>query len=91
MPKRILRLGPQVYGPAGKIPVGKTKFREDYINTGRLKLVPLGARAVGVVEDEIDVVVDELIAARDTAPPRPPTFTQQQVLKRRPGDRSRTP
>jgi len=70
MAKRILRLGPAVYGPDGKIPLGRTAFRKRFIETGRLRLVPLGARAVGVVEEEIDAVVEELIAARDTAPPR---------------------
>lgn len=50
-----------------RIPVGRTKFRQDYIDTGRLRLVPLGRRAVGLVEDELAQVVDEVIAERDDA------------------------
>jgi predicted DNA-binding transcriptional regulator AlpA len=50
-----------------RIPVGRTKLREDFINTGRLRLVRLGPRAVGAVEEEVDALVDELIAERDAA------------------------
>ena len=64
MARRLLRLS-QCWGVGGKIPLGKTGFREQLIDTGRLKLVPLGPRAVGVVEDEIDAIAEEYIAARD--------------------------
>lgn len=61
MGRRLVRMseGPKRLG------IGKTKFREDYIDTERLRLVPLGERAVRLVEDELDAVVDEVIAARD--------------------------
>jgi hypothetical protein len=55
-----------VYGPHGRLPVGRTKFYEDYVNTGRLRLVRLGPKSVAVVDDEVDKLIDELIAERDT-------------------------
>jgi hypothetical protein len=51
-----------------RLGVGQTKFYEDYVATGKLKLVRLGPRAVGVVEDELDRFIDELPDARPTAP-----------------------
>src|SRR5262245_51538012 len=69
MGRKLIRLGLQLWGPTGKIPLGRTAFRDRFIATGRLKLVPLGARAVAVVEDEVDELIEELIAARETTPP----------------------
>jgi hypothetical protein len=54
-----------VYGPQGRLPVGRTKFYEDYVNTGRLRLVRLGPKSVAVVDDEVDKLITELIAERD--------------------------
>jgi hypothetical protein len=54
-----------VYGPQGRLPVGRTKFYEDYVNTGRLRLVRLGPKSVAVVDDEVDRLIAELIAERD--------------------------
>ena len=54
-----------VYGPQGRLPVGRTKFYEDYVNTGRLRLVRLGPKSVAVVDDEVDKLIAELIAERD--------------------------
>ena len=42
--KSLTRVG-KVYGKNGRIPVGRTKFYEDYVATGRLTLIPLGLRA----------------------------------------------
>jgi hypothetical protein len=42
-----------------------TKFYDDYVNTGRLKLVKLGTQKVAVVEDEVDALIEAAIAARD--------------------------
>jgi predicted DNA-binding transcriptional regulator AlpA len=49
-----------------RLGIGKTKFYEDRKN-GRLPLkpVPLGRRAVGYIEDEIDAVIEKLRAERD--------------------------
>jgi hypothetical protein len=54
-----------VYGPHGRLPVGRTKFYEDYVNTGRLLLVRLGPKSVALVDDEVDKLIAELIAERD--------------------------
>jgi hypothetical protein len=83
MAKRILRLGPAVYGPTGKIPLGRTAFRERFIDTGRLRLVPLSERAVGLVEEEIDQLIEELIAARDAAPARKLAPSKKRGRKKR--------
>ena len=44
--------------------------------TGRLRFVQLGARAVGVIEDEFDALTEALRRERDQLPPaacaRPP-------------------
>jgi predicted DNA-binding transcriptional regulator AlpA len=61
MRRRIIRK-PEVLKRLG---IGRTKFEEDYRR--RLRSVRLGERAVGYVEDEVDALVDELIAARDEA------------------------
>ncbi len=53
--KSLTRVG-KVYGKNGRIPVGRTKFYEDYVATGRLTLIPLGLRAKAVDDDEIDRV-----------------------------------
>jgi hypothetical protein len=75
----ILRLS-KIFGPNGKIPVGHSKAYEDYIarpgresnipgtNIPKLRLIPLGPRAVGGREDEVDAIVDALSALRDTTP-----------------------
>jgi predicted DNA-binding transcriptional regulator AlpA len=62
MPKRLLR-------PAEawkRLGCKKSKFYEDYVKTGRLKLVTLGPKSRGAVEDEVDGLIDELIAERDS-------------------------
>ena len=46
---------------------GKSKFYE-LVNAGRLRLVRLGPKSVAVVEHELDALIEELIAERDTAP-----------------------
>ena len=51
-----------------RLGIGKTKFDQDFIQTGRLRFVQIGPRSVGVVEHELDAVIDEMIAARDAAP-----------------------
>ena len=62
--RRLIRLK-KVYGPDGKIPIGRSMFYEKFINTGRLRLVPLGERAKAAVEYEVDAIVNEIIAERD--------------------------
>jgi predicted DNA-binding transcriptional regulator AlpA len=56
-PRRILRLAEV----RKRIPVGRTKLDEDFIKTGRLKLIKLGPRAVGILESNVEQVIDELL------------------------------
>jgi predicted DNA-binding transcriptional regulator AlpA len=52
------------------IPVGETKLEEEFIKTGRLKKIPLGERAYGFAEDNVQEVIRELIAAANTDEPK---------------------
>jgi predicted DNA-binding transcriptional regulator AlpA len=61
MPRRIIR--PKE--AQRRLGVGHSKFYEDFVNTGRLRLVRLGPKSVGVIEDELDAFIDQLIDARD--------------------------
>lgn len=59
-PRRILRLAEV----RKRIPIGRTKLDEDFIKTGRLKLIKLGKRAVGVLESNVEQVIDELLEGK---------------------------
>ena len=48
--------------------IGPTKFREDYVKTGRLQPIPLGKRAFGFLEADIDRVIEELVAEAKANP-----------------------
>jgi predicted DNA-binding transcriptional regulator AlpA len=48
-----------------KLGIGHTKFWEDFVRTGRIKLVDIGPNAKGAPEDEVDDVIAEIIAERD--------------------------
>jgi hypothetical protein len=64
----------------GRIGVGKTLFNENYVDRGgnnslipgtdipRLRPVPLGPRAVGFFDDELDGVIEALRRRRDATP-----------------------
>jgi predicted DNA-binding transcriptional regulator AlpA len=58
MPRQILR--PKE--AQRRLGVGHTKFYADYVNTGRLRLVRLGERSVGILEHELDALIDQLPA-----------------------------
>jgi hypothetical protein len=70
----------QVYGPGNPIPVGPTKFYEDFVlhdeadpfvpgtNVRRARSVPLGERARGFFDDEILALVEALRQLRDATP-----------------------
>jgi hypothetical protein len=45
-----------------RLGVGDTKLREEYIKTGRLRVIYVGAKSPRLVEDELDAVVAEVIA-----------------------------
>jgi predicted DNA-binding transcriptional regulator AlpA len=48
-----------------RLGIGASKFYEDYVAPGRIRLVRLGPRSVAVPEDELDALMAELIAERD--------------------------
>jgi hypothetical protein len=84
MPKRLLRLS-LVYGPNGRLPIGRTQFYRNYVvhdddggdefipgtSVRRLRLIPLGARAVAIDEGEVDRVIGELAAEPRGRSPSP--------------------
>jgi predicted DNA-binding transcriptional regulator AlpA len=54
--------------------VGHTKFWQDYVGPGRLRAVRLGPRSVAYPSDEVNALIDAMIAERDAQPaklPRP--------------------
>lgn len=63
MSKRIIRLR-EVKAKVGK---GHSSIYEDMNNGNFPKSVPLGKRAVGWIEEEVDRWIDARIAARDQA------------------------
>ena len=52
-----------------RLGIRKTALYENFIKTGRLRFVKIGARAVGVIEDELDALIEELRRERDRRPP----------------------
>jgi hypothetical protein len=80
MPTTIMRLN-EVHGRGRPIPVGLTKFYEDFVYRDgedefipgtavkRLRTVKLGLRAVGFFADEVFALVEALRAARDSEAP----------------------
>ena len=48
-----------------RLGVRQTALHENFIKTGRLRFVKLGARAVGAIEDEVDALIEELRQERD--------------------------
>ena len=87
----------QIYGTAdGRIPVGRTKFFEDYVyrdggekfipgtNVPRLRLANLGLRALGAFSDEVDAVVEGLRAERDAKEPKGNAAPSKQPRQRVP-------
>jgi predicted DNA-binding transcriptional regulator AlpA len=51
-----------------RLGIRKTALYENFIKTGRLRFVKIGARAVGVIEDELDALIEELRRERDRKP-----------------------
>jgi predicted DNA-binding transcriptional regulator AlpA len=62
MPRKIIR--PRE--AQARLGIRHTQFYE-IVNAGKLKLVRLGPRSVGVIEEELDRFIDELPDARATA------------------------
>jgi predicted DNA-binding transcriptional regulator AlpA len=55
---------------ARRLGIGLSTFEEKFVKTGRVDLVYLGPRTVGVLESQIDAVIDELIAESKANPGR---------------------
>jgi len=51
-----------------RLGIRKTTLYENFIKTGRLRFVKIGASAVGVIEDELDALIEELRSERDRKP-----------------------
>jgi predicted DNA-binding transcriptional regulator AlpA len=51
-----------------RLGIRKTTLYESFIKTGKLRLVKIGPRAVGVIEDELDALIEELRRERDRRP-----------------------
>jgi len=75
---RILR-EPEVLDRMG---IGKTKFYDDYIKTGKARWIRLGARAKGLPEHEVERLIDEMIAERDATPAPPPPAVPREAMLR---------
>jgi predicted DNA-binding transcriptional regulator AlpA len=56
-PKRILR--PREAWE--RLGIKRQKFYEDFVATGRVNLLHIGARARGVLEADIDRIIDEMV------------------------------
>jgi hypothetical protein len=82
-----------IFGPGNPLPIGHTTFWKDYVyqpggdefvpgtNIPRLRLVPLGKRAVGAFADEVFELIEALRTLRDTSPLRPPSILREQGIK----------
>jgi predicted DNA-binding transcriptional regulator AlpA len=51
-----------------RLGIRKTTLHETFIKTGRLRFVKIGVRAVGIIEDELDALIEELRRERDRRP-----------------------
>jgi len=63
MPQQILR-------PAEawkRLGVKRSTFYNEFVATGRVRLIKIGERARGVLEHELDQLIDEMAADRDAA------------------------
>lgn len=66
-----------------RLGVSKTTFYQDFVGKGRIKLVKLGERASGVIDDELDALIEEMRRARDAAPPKPTPPVNKSTDRRR--------
>jgi len=47
-----------------RLGIGRSKFYEDYVGTGKIQLVRLGPKSVGLFEDNLEEVMAALPSAR---------------------------
>jgi predicted DNA-binding transcriptional regulator AlpA len=50
-----------------RLGVSRTTFWDHFIGKRRLRLVRISPKTVGIIEDELDAVIDQMIAERDAA------------------------
>ena len=62
--KRIVRKNEVL----NRLGIRKTTLHETFIKTGRLRFVKIGVRSVGIIEDELDALIEELRRERDRRP-----------------------
>jgi predicted DNA-binding transcriptional regulator AlpA len=55
-----------------RLSISRSQFYVKFVHTGRIQLFPLGARAKGVLESEIEAVIDEIIAGDNAPAPSQP-------------------
>jgi predicted DNA-binding transcriptional regulator AlpA len=55
---------------AARLGCGLSTFHERFVKTGRVKLIYLGKRSVGVLESDIDRLIGELVAESAVHPDR---------------------
>jgi predicted DNA-binding transcriptional regulator AlpA len=49
-----------------------SKFYAHYVGKGLIRLIRLGGNSVGVLEHELDALIDQIAAQRDIVPPKRP-------------------
>jgi predicted DNA-binding transcriptional regulator AlpA len=86
-PKRIVR----TREAQKRIGVGHDKFYRDFIGSGLLRLVRLGPKSTGVLESDLDSLIDRLHAGSLVVPVKPAPAKRPLVdLPKRPRGRPRT-
>jgi predicted DNA-binding transcriptional regulator AlpA len=50
-----------------RLGISRSTFYDKFVSKGRIKLIPITERAVGVVDGELDDLIEEMIADRDHA------------------------
>jgi predicted DNA-binding transcriptional regulator AlpA len=50
-----------------RLGISRSTFYDEFVSKGRVKLIPLTERARGVVDAELDDLIEKLIADRDHA------------------------
>jgi hypothetical protein len=91
---RILRVK-QICGPAGRLPVSKSKFYDDFVlhdpadpfipgtQIKRTRPVKLAGNAAGFVEGEIDAINEALVSLRDATPLNPTVTSRKRKMRGR--------
>jgi hypothetical protein len=65
-----------------KLGVSRTTFYDEFVNTGRIKLVNLGKRARGAIDTELDSLIEEMRAERDAPKPIVPHNSKRKRTQR---------